>query len=30
MAASRPMCGRYQKSAKRMGILRRLITAFKK
>lgn len=30
MAASRPMCGRCQKGAKRMGILRRVITAFKK
>ena len=30
MAASRPMCGRCQKSAKRMGILCRVITAFKK
>ena len=30
MAASRPMCGRCQKDAKRMGILRRVITAFKK
>lgn len=30
MAASRPMCGSCQKGAKRMGILRRVITAFKK
>ena len=30
MAASSPKCGRCQKGAKRMGILRRLITAFKK
>ena len=30
MAASRPMCGRCQKGAKRMGILGRVITAFKK
>ena len=29
-AASIPMCGRCQKGAKRMGILRRVITAFKK
>ena len=29
MAESRPMCGRCQKGAKRMGILRRVITAFK-
>ena len=30
MAASRPMCGRCQKGAKRMDIPRRVITAFKK
>lgn len=30
MAASRPMCGRCQKGAKRMGILLRVITALKK
>ena len=30
IAASRPMYGRCQKGAKRMGILRRVITAFKK
>ena len=30
MAASRPMCGRCQKGAKRMGILGRVITALKK
>ena len=29
MAASRPMCGSCQKGAKRMGILRRVITVFK-
>ena len=29
-SAGRPMCGRCQKGAKRMGILRRVITAFKK
>lgn len=30
MAASRPMCGSCQKGVKRRGILRRVITAFKK
>ena len=30
IGATRPMCGRCQKAAKRMGILRRVITAFKK